>query len=214
MSRIVNTNSTKSGNSSVNLDSCFSSNDIYDTRIRTFYKGSGTCDDNLDRGGASVYVQLLGSDGNPIGDSKDIPTDHKTLNLNTDGIFTLGDEDDVWGATLTRDIVNNTNFGIQLKINTWWYYRIWNPATEEYDYYYHESLSGEDDFRKIYNYKFNIPPQATILGVKVDFEGHYTFECVYSEVSGWGETVTIYLDHIPITIYYEYEARPYIYTIF
>lgn len=189
---------TKTGSSALNFTHCYASDDTYDTYEMGLLNQNWTM---IDRGAIPMHIQLLGNDGNPIGNAN--YGYYGSYPLTTDGVITVGNNRDKWGAILTSEIINSANFGLQAKLGVWFsYYHNDDPDNPIYQEVH------DTDFRNISNFGFDIPTNMKIFGIKTNWEGHYT----YWTVEGWGEMVKNWTDYITMTVYYD--KRRSIYTIF
>lgn len=75
-----------------------------------------------------------------------------SLPLTTPGDVIHGDSTDLWAATLSPTIINDSSFGIYFSMS--------------YGVQYSVSI--------VYTYNFNVPSDATINGIEVVFRGYYT----------------------------------------
>lgn len=114
-------------------------------------------------------------------------TDKKETDVvwgNSDAYTIYGGASDLWGETWTANDINNSNFGIVLKVRL--------RDNGDLSYY------NTSKYIKVTNFGFSIPTDNTINGIKAEIEK----KAITNTTDG-----TAYVDHIRITVYYTEAGR-------
>lgn len=121
-------------------------------------------------------VRLVKADGT-------VGSTDKALGTNlgsSDAVREYGDDDDLWGETLTPADINDADFGFVVAY-----------------YYENPNDAANTRYLKATGFSFAVPADATILGIKAKVEAKAVI------VATIGYTLTISVDSMAIEVFYE-----------